>query len=207
MLPGGPGERHREVHDLATATAGDRGGDRALGGRVLVAENDPADPVGDRVAHPSGPDRVEWVHGGDQPEACAGPDHAEPGHRDLALGEHRDQDVEGLLGDPVELLQVQEGAGPHRPQQRSVGKAGRHVSLVKHLRGVVLADQPGGRELGVALGEDDGLAGLGHLADEPLAQARATPEDGFNLGPVGRDGGQGLAVGLEQENGAGVGVK
>ena len=134
--------------------AGGRGGDGPLRGRVLVAEHDPADPVRDRVADPGRADRVERVHGGDQPEPRVGPHGAEPGHRDLALGQHGDQDVERLLGDPVELLEVEQGALPHGRQQRAVGEAGRRVPGREHLRRVVLPDQPGRRELGVALDED-----------------------------------------------------
>src|SRR6185369_10211498 len=134
--------RHRELHRLPVL-AGDRGGDGPFRGRVLVAEDDPADPVGDRVTDPRGTYRVERVHGGDQPEAGIRLDQPQPGYRDLALGQHGDQDVERLLRDPVELLQVEQGPGAHGAQQRAVGEAVRHVPAGQYQRRVVLADQPG----------------------------------------------------------------
>ena len=200
VLADGPGERHREVHHRA-AVPRDAGRDLPFRGGALVAEHHPADPVGDGMAHPRGADRVKWVHGGDQPEPVGGPHHAEPGHGDLALGEHRDQDVERLLRDPVELLQVQQGAGPHRPQQRPVGEAGRHVPRVKHLRRVVLPDQPGRRELGVALGEDDrparlagdvpqqgGLAGARRALDHHVPAGLQRDGEHLALPPQPHDG-------------------
>ena len=110
------------------AAAGDRDGDRddrrstpvwrahdlALLLLVEVADRDPAHAVGDRLAHTRGADRVERIHRGDQHEAVGRRDPSEPRERDLALGHRGDQDVQRLLGDPVELLQVQQLARPHR---------------------------------------------------------------------------------------------
>jgi hypothetical protein len=120
---------------------------------------------------PGGADRVERVHGRDQPEPAVGADQAQPGNRDLALGQHRDQDVQRLLGDPVELLQVQQRAAAHGGQQRAVGEAGAHVALGQHLGRVVLAHQPGRGQLGVALGEHHLLTGLAG----DIAQQRRLP--------------------------------
>jgi hypothetical protein len=156
MLPGGPGERHREIH-YRPAVAGDPGGDLPLRRLVLVAEDDPADPVRDGVADRRGPDRVERVHGRDQPETLRRLHRPEPGYRDLGLSEDGDQGVERLLRDPVELLQVEKGTRAHGRQQRAVGEAGGDVALGQHLGRVVLPDQPGRGELGVALGLDGDL--------------------------------------------------
>ena len=152
VLAGGPGQGDREVHLFALPPGLGRG-DPALGGRVLVAEHDPADPVRDRVADPRRADRVERVHGRDEPETRIGLHQTQPRHRDLTLGEDRDQDVERLLGYPVELLQVQQRTRAHRLQQRSVGETRRDVALGQHLRRVVLPDEPGRRQLGVAFHE------------------------------------------------------
>ncbi len=89
--------------------ARDGRGDATLGRCILVAEHDAADAVGDSLADPRRADRVERVHRGDQPELGVGLHQPEPRHRDLALGQDGDQDVEGLLRDPVELLQVEQG--------------------------------------------------------------------------------------------------
>ena len=146
---------------------------------VLVAEHDAAHPVGDRLAHPGGADRVEGVHRGDQPESRGGTHRAQPRHRDLALGQHGDEDVERLLRDPVELLQVQQPRAAHRRQQRSVDEVGRHVAAGEHGGGVVLADQPGRGQLGVALHEDDVLPHVGRdrAQQRGLAGARRPLED------------------------------
>ncbi len=155
--PGGPRERHRQLHDRAVQP-GHRTRDHPLARLVLVAQHDPAHPVGDGLADPRRADRVERVHGGDEPELRPGRDRAEPGYGDLALGEHRDEDVQRLLGDPVELLQVEQPTAAHRRQQRTVHETRRVVALRQHLRGVERSDQPGRGELGVALHEHDLLA-------------------------------------------------
>ena len=109
VLAGGPGQRAPRAPTSRAGSPVTRGDDLPLGGRVLVAEHDPAHPVGDRLADPRGADRVERVHRRDQPEArrrpATGPSR---GTCDLALGQHGDQDVERLLGDPVELLEVEQ---------------------------------------------------------------------------------------------------
>ena len=50
----------------------------------------------------------------------AAPDPAEPRDGDLALGHRGEQHVERLLGDPVELLDVEQPARAQRLEQRSV---------------------------------------------------------------------------------------
>jgi len=64
-----------------------------------------------------------------------------------------DEDVEGLLGDPVELLEVEQRALPHRGGQRTVGPGLRAVADAHDQRRIVMAEQPRRSQLGVALHE------------------------------------------------------
>ena len=157
VLARGPGQPDREV-DPAPGQPADRRRDRPLTRVVLVAEHDPAHPVGDGLRDPRGAHGVERVHRGDQPEVLARDHRAQPRDGDLALGEHGDEDVERLLRDAVELLHVQQAAPTHRRDQRAVDEVLGAVALGEHLGRVELADQPRGRELGVALDEHDLLA-------------------------------------------------
>ena len=126
------------------------------------------------MADPCGPDRVERIHGRDQAEPGIGVHHAEPGDGDLALGKHGDQDVERLFRDPVELLQVQQCAGPHCPQQRAVSEGGGYVPAGEHLGRIVLSYQTCWREFRVAFREHHGLARMtGYIPQQRgLAGAR-----------------------------------
>jgi hypothetical protein len=103
---------------------------------------------------------------------------------DLALGESGDENVEGLLGDPVHLLEVEELALAHRGEQRPLDEGLGAVADLEHGRGVVVADHPRRGELGVALDEDDAEPGL--LGDDPeqgrLAGARRPLEEHVTAG-------------------------
>ena len=82
---------------------------------VLVAHRQAAAPVVDGGGDAGGADGVERVHRRDQPEARRRGDHvAEPGHVQLALAHHRDEHVERLLRDPVDLLDVEQRAVAQR---------------------------------------------------------------------------------------------
>jgi hypothetical protein len=196
---GGPGHPDRQLDDL-TGQARDRVRDLALGRLVLVAEHHPTHPVGDRLAHPGGADRVERVHRRDQPELRPSPDRAQPRHRDLALGEHGDQDVERLLRNPVELLEVEQPTLPHRGEQRPVHEARRAVALGEHLSRVELPHQPGGRQFGVSFDEQDGAPVL----PRDRAQQRRLTGAGRTLDdhvPAGRErDGEYLALATETDN-------
>ena len=91
---------------------------------------------------------------------CRG-DHADPGHRDLPLGHRAEQHVERVLGRPVELLDVEEPAALHRLHQRAGHEVVRAVVLAQHPGRVVVADQPGRRQLGVALDQHERHAPVG----------------------------------------------
>src|SRR6266566_2570016 len=174
MLTGGPGQldrlgdqgglgaRCRELHDLSFV----------LG--VLVADGDPAGPVVQRHRQPGGAHRVVRVHGRDQPEALVGGNAAQPRHVDLALGHDGEQNVDGLFGDPVELLDVQQPAIAHGPHQRPVGEVLRAVPLLEHERRVEGPDEAGRGQLGAALNQDEfGVPGRRDLPQQGgLAGAR-----------------------------------
>ena len=106
----------------------------------------------------------------------------EPGHVQLPLAHHRDEHVERLLGDPVELLDVEQRAVAHRRDQRAVDEHVGVVALGQHPGRVEVPDEAGRRQLGVALDEleadaelvGDGpqqrrLAGAGRALDEDVA--------------------------------------
>jgi hypothetical protein len=145
---------------------------------VLVADGDPAGPVVQRHRQPGGAHRVVRVHGCHQPEALVGGDAAEPRHVDLALGHDGEQDVDGLFRDPVELLDVQQPAVAHGPDQRPVGEVLRPVALLEHQRRVEGADQAGRGQLGAALDQHElGVPGRRDLPQQGgLAGARRALE-------------------------------
>jgi hypothetical protein len=78
-----------------------------------------------------------------------------PRHGQLALAHHGDEHIERLLGDAVDLLDVEQAARPERLDERAVDEDVRVVALGQHLRGVEVADEPGGGQLGVALDEEE----------------------------------------------------
>src|SRR4028118_914638 len=104
------------------------------------------------------------------------PGRASPGCRagpgDLALGEPGDWGVERLLGDPVELLEVEQAVPAHRRQQRPVGEAAGDVAVGEDGGAVALATQPGRRQLGVARDEDPLLADVGGDGTQQRGLAR-----------------------------------
>ncbi len=70
-----------------------------------------------------------------------------------ALGHHGDQHVQRLLGDPVDLLDVEQRTLTERPHQRAVDEHVGRVALAEDAGGIEVADQPGRRQFGVALDE------------------------------------------------------
>ena len=127
--------------------------DRNLIGRRLVADGDPTHAVGDRGGDAGRADRVERVHGSDEPEPGRGDDPAEPRHAELAFAHHCDEHVERFLGDPVQLLDVEQAAEPEGGHQRAVDERLARVPIAQDDRRVEVPDQPGRCELGVALDE------------------------------------------------------
>ena len=101
------------------------------------------------------------VHGRDHPEAGGGGDVAQAGHVQLPLAHGGDDDVERLLRHPVDLLDVEEGAGAQGLDQRAVEEHFGGVALDEHPGRVERADQPRRGQLGVALHEDQLDAGRG----------------------------------------------
>jgi hypothetical protein len=99
------------------------------------------------------------------------------------------QRIQGVLRRPVELLDVEEAALPHGRHQRPVHEVLGAVVLAQHPRGVVVADQLGGGQVGVALDEQQRDAPFG--GDRPqqrgLAGARRPLQQDV---AAGGDGGQ-----------------
>ena len=97
--------------------------------RALVVDQEAAGPVVDRARDASRAHGVEGVHGGHEPEAGRRHHPAESGHVQLGLAHHRDEDVERLLRDAVDLLHVEQRAvvqGRHqRPVDEHVGRVAR----------------------------------------------------------------------------------
>ena len=113
----------------------------------------------------------------------------EPGHVQLALAHHRDEDVERLLGDPVDLLDVEQRPVPQRLDQRAVDEDVGAVALGQHPGRVEVADEAGRRQLGVAL--DEGEADAELVGDGPeqrrLPGAGRPLEQDVAAGGEGRD--------------------
>ena len=98
----------------------------------------------------------------------------------LALAHHRDEHVERLLGDPVELLDVEQRAVAHRRDERAVDEDVGVVALGEDPRRVEVPDEAGRGELGVALDElepDAELGGDGAQQRRLAGARRALDED------------------------------
>ena len=206
MVPGGPGHRYgirdQPVIKLRVGI-GQRSAQRddaALSLGVLVADREPAEPVMHGRRQPGGADIVVGVHRGDDAEGRAGRHGAGPRYRDLALGHGGEQGVDSVLGRPVELLDVQESAGPHRLKQRPVDEVVGGVVLSQHPGRVVVADQLGGRQVRVALDEDQRDAPLRGNAPQQgaLAGAGRSLQDDVAPGSHGRQHQVKLALAADQ---------
>ena len=77
-----------------------------------------------------------------------------PGNSELTLAHRRDDDVEGFLGNAIDLLYIEECPAAQRFDERSVEEDLGRVALGQHAGGIKRADEPGRGELGVALDED-----------------------------------------------------
>ena len=71
----------------------------------------------------------------------------------LALAHHGDEHVERLLGDAVDLLDVEQRAVAHRRHQRAVDEHVGVVAVGQHPGRIEVADEAGRGQLGVALDE------------------------------------------------------
>ena len=72
---------------------------------------------------------------------------------DLPFRQGGDEDVEGLLGNPVELLDVEQAPFPQGRDEGPFGEGLGEVAPLQHQGGVVGADEARRREFGVALDE------------------------------------------------------
>ena len=156
MLSRGPHEGHHLGPPGVIDVGGVQGDDVALRRRRLVAHRDPAGAVVECAGHPGGAHGVEGVHGGDQAETRGGDDAPQTRYGDLLLGHRSEEHVQGLLGNAVELLDVEEPTGSHRLEQRPVLEDLGGIAALQDQGWVEVPDEPGGGELGVALHEDEG---------------------------------------------------
>ncbi len=176
-------------------------GDVALVARRLVADGEATDPVVHRSRDAGGADRVERVHRRHQAEAGRRGQPTEPWHVEFALAHHGDEHVQRLLGDAVDLLDVQQRPVAQRRRERTVDEHVRVVALGHHPGRIEVADEPGRGEFGVALDEletdaqleGDGaqqrrLAGAGRPLDEDVAVGDERGDDEFDLAATADDG-------------------
>jgi hypothetical protein len=132
------------------------------------------------------------------PGSCCEP--PEPGHVELALAHHGDQDVEGLLGDAVDLLDVQQRAVAQCRGERAVDEHVGVVALGQHAGRIEVADEAGRRQFGVALDELEAhpefvghgaqqrrLAGARGSFDDDVAVGDERGDDQFDLAPPADD--------------------
>ena len=105
-------------------------------------------------------------------------------HVQLAFAHHRDQHVERLFGDTVDLLDVQQRPVAQRCGQRTVDEHLGVVPLSQYARGVEVSDQTCRREFGIPLDEFESDTELfGHGAQQGrLAGARWTFEHDVAVG-------------------------
>ena len=118
----------------------------------------------------------------------------------LGLAHHRDQHVERLLGDPVDLLDVQQRAVAQGRDQRAVDEHVGGVAVGQHPGRVEVADQARRRQLGVALDELEAdaelvghgtqqrrLAGAGRAFQQHMATGRERGNDQLDLARAADD--------------------
>ena len=105
----------------------------------------------------------------------------------FSFAHHRDQYVQRLLRDAVDLLYVQQRALAHRADQRTVDEHLRVIAVGEYARRVEVPDEPGRGQLGIALDELEPEAEL----KRDSAQQRA-------LASAGRPLEQHMTIGVER---------
>ena len=196
MLAGGPGDRDR-VGDQPVVQPGRQVGQRgaqrddaALGRGVLVADRQPAEPVVHRGGQPGGADVVVGVHRRDHPEGGLGRRPCPPAAPRSARSAIAVSSVFRVSsGARLNSSMYRKPPVAHGLQQRAVDEVVRAVVLAQHPGRVVVPDQLGRGEVGVALDEDERDAPLG--GDRPqqrgLAGAGRSLEDDVAAGRDGRE--------------------
>ena len=103
---------------------------------------------------------------------------------DLALAHHRDQHVERLFRDAVDLFDVQQRSITHCRDERTIDEDVGVVAIGQHPCRVEVADQASRRQFGVALDEFEAEAELvGDSAQQrALARARRTFQQHMTVG-------------------------
>jgi hypothetical protein len=132
----------------------------------LVVELQDQEAVGQPARQARRADVVERVGRADDREAFARLDAPQPRDLDVALRQRGEQRVEGARGRPVELLDVEDPAGGHRPRERAGEEVLGPVAVGDDARGVEPADERVGRELLVAGHVDEAVGAVAELGRE-----------------------------------------
>ena len=168
--------------------------DLALEVLVLVPDGQTAEPVVDAHGDAHRPHVVEGVHGGDEPERRLGRDGPDPRDGQAALPDGREERVKGVLGAAVELFDVEEATLAHGGGERSVDEVLVLIALAQDALGRVMADELGGREVGVPLDEHERDAPFGGDGPEHGGLARARWALEQQVPPGGHGGPQELEL-------------
>ena len=100
-----------------------------------------------------GTNSVKRVHGGHETEVVVCLHVPEPGHMNFAFRQRSDEDVESLLGDAVELLEIQHFAIGEGVHKWTWHEGICHISTIENYRWIVMAHEAARRELSVAFHE------------------------------------------------------
>ena len=149
--PRPPREPHRRAHERGVRAPGPLGDDRLFLGGGLVAELQVLEPVADRLGEVAGGDVLRGVLRRHHLEALGRAHRPEVRHLHDALVERRQQQVLRRLRQPVQLVQEEDAALPHRPQQRPGDERVLAVAEPQHQRRVEPAGEPALREAVVAV--------------------------------------------------------
>ncbi len=175
--------------------------DLAFVGGGLIVDSEAAHPVVHRARDAGGADGIERVHRRDEAETGRRGEPTEARHVELALAHHRDQHVQRLFGDAVDLLDVQQRPVAQRRRERPVDEDIGVVPLGHHPCRIEVADEASRGQLGVALDELEPdaefvrhgaqqrrLAGAGRPLDDHVTVGDQRSDDQFDLTSSADDG-------------------
>ena len=119
----------------------------------MIIDGQTAHSVVHRATDTGGTHCVERVHGGNQTETIGRRDPPETRYVQLAFTHDRDEHVERLFRDAVDLLDVQQRAIAHRSDQRTVDEHIGVVTVGEHTCRVEVTDETRRCEFGVTFHE------------------------------------------------------